>query len=188
MSFSTNCTFKRQWRIKSLLPFEKMKIIAAKANLEVTKDIQNKQKWSVSKPTVLQISHNSRSSIQLKVIHSWNRQCQACLQVLATVNNFANSQNPEHFVLISIARKVEHLPLWCTGCSFSLNVIKQIQVDITHNPYCMPDFEDINETSSPFHLDGYCEFIYHMNITCREWFAGDFCPVVFSIANHHLYV
>lgn len=53
---------------------------------------------------------------------------------------------------------------------------------------CIPTFEEIKETSSPFHLDGYCEFIYHMNITCHGWFAGNFGPVVLHITNHHLYV
>lgn len=42
MSFLTNCTFKRQSRIKFLLP-------SAKANLEVTKDVQTKEKMECDK-------------------------------------------------------------------------------------------------------------------------------------------
>ena len=42
MSFLTNCTIKRQSRIKFLLP-------SAKANLEVTKDVQTKEKMECDK-------------------------------------------------------------------------------------------------------------------------------------------
>ena len=59
MSISTNWMFRRQRRINSLLPFERVKIMAAKADLEVTKAVRHMQRYSMSKPTVtrLQIFH-----------------------------------------------------------------------------------------------------------------------------------
>lgn len=63
MSFSTNCIFGKQCRITSLLPFEKVKIMAAKVNLEVTKHAPNMQKMERVKAdgfvefVQLQISH-----------------------------------------------------------------------------------------------------------------------------------
>lgn len=63
MSFSTNCIFGKRWRVTSLLPFEKVKIMAAKVNLEVTEHAQNMQKMERVKAdgfvefVQLQISH-----------------------------------------------------------------------------------------------------------------------------------